>query len=428
MFVFDVSDPGNPRELAQIRVPLNPGDRGFRELDMKSKNGLRMPVLPFDPKKKMYSPVCGLVATDGYMYFTGLFSDLHVFHDEKIVKVETGKETQAAVDRKKAELKAEGDFHKPDFEAMQSKVHPLTDGNKKSTNIKHYSCGGQVYAAVEKDGLVYAACGKAGIHVLDDNLDIKAKHSTRGFAMDVQIVGNRLYTAEGSGGLGCYLLDREKVFEIGTYASKFPIRQIRISPDQRYGVIHVGGSSYEIIDISDAGNMRLIRTERGWGGLVYYRQMCNGFIAGKYICGTWCGGRTFMLDLSGNEPKSLPDIMGILPDMEAGGYCSCEEYALLTREGGYSFFKPGFEGKYEDLPVYRIDDGPAFYGKPACRGKVLAVCNRISGEIALVDISDLTRPKLIYQLQISGSPDCAFIGNKSVLIPAGYQGLFSFDL
>lgn len=413
VFILDVSDPRNPREVAQIRIPLYPGDKGFRELNTKSRNGLRLPVLPFDPTKKMYSPVCGLVAVDGYLYFSGLYSDLHVFHDQKLAKAETDRERPDEM-----RLKPAGDFHRPDLEKLQKELKPL------ATNLKHYRPGGQVYAAVEKDGLVFAACGSEGMHILDRNLHLRAKYPTRGFAMDVQTAGNKLYAAEGSGGLGCYKVDGAKLDLVNTHVSKAPIKQVRVSPDGRFAVVHAGDGTYEIIDVSDWNHLRLIRTERGWGGLVYYRQLCNGFIAGKYICGTWCGGRTFMLDLSATDPKPLPDIMGILPDMEAGGYCPCGEYALLTKDGGYSFYKPGYQGKYEDLPVYKIKDGPTFFGKPTCRRNLLAVCNRINGQVTFVDISDLGKPKRICQINISGSTDCACIGEESVLIPAGYQGLF----
>jgi hypothetical protein len=413
VFVFDVSDPRNPRELAQIRIPLYPGDKGFRKLNMTSKNGLRLPVLPFDPTKKMYSPVCGLVATDGYLYFTGLYSDLHVFRDAKLAKAET--ETKRHAEKR---LKLEGDFHRPDLAKMQKELSPP------ATDLKYYRPGGQVYAAVENDGLVYAACGSAGIHVLDKNLRPQAKYATRGFAMDLQAAGNKLYAAESSGGLGCYHVDGAKLGLVSTYVSKWPIKQVRVSADGRFAVVHAGGGTYEILDVSDWKDLRLVKTERGWGGLVYYRQLCNGFIDGKTICGTWCGGRTFMTDLSGAKPKPLPDVMGILPDMEAGGYCPCGPYALATREGGYSFFKPGYEGKYEDLPVYTIQGGPKFYGKPTCRGNLLVTCNRISGEVTLVDICDLSKPKRICQFKVSGNADCAFVGETCVLIPAGYQGLF----
>ncbi len=168
---------------------------------------------------------------------------------------------------------------------------------------------------------------------------------------------------------------------------------------------------------------------RGWGGLVYYRQLCNGFIDGKYICGTWCGGRTFMSDLGGDEPASLPDPTGLLPDMRCGGYCACGQYALLTRDGGYSFYKPLLTGQYDKkVPVYRVQEGTAFRGKPTVRGNILAACNRVDGDVTILDITDLKSPKLIRKFRVSGNPDLPFIADGYVLVPAGYQGLIKFDL
>jgi hypothetical protein len=110
--------------------------------------------------------------------------------------------------------------------------------------------------------------------------------------------------------------------------------------------------------------------------------------------------------------------------MEAGGYCSCGPHALLTRGGGYSLLRPDQVEATENLPVYRLAGGGSFRGKPTCQGDLLVACDRINGGVTLVDVADPCAPRLISQFQISGNPDCAFVGPDSVLIPAGYQGLF----
>ncbi|MFO7936589.1 MAG: hypothetical protein R6V06_03165 [Kiritimatiellia bacterium] len=74
-------------------------------------------------------------------------------------------------------------------------------------------------------------------------------------------------------------------------------------------------SRSEIIDVSDWNKLKKVKYEKGWAGLVYYRQLCNGFIDNKYICGTWCAGRTFMSDLSGDKPISLPAPIGFMPNI-----------------------------------------------------------------------------------------------------------------
>lgn len=60
VFILDVSDPKQPKELAQIRIPLLPGEKGFRKPKTEDKSGVRPVVIPFDPEKVCYSPVCGL--------------------------------------------------------------------------------------------------------------------------------------------------------------------------------------------------------------------------------------------------------------------------------------------------------------------------------------------------------------------------------
>ena len=80
------------------------------------------------------------------------------------------------------------------------------------------------------------------------------------------------------------------------------------------------------------------------------------------------------------------------------------------------------------MPLYRIAGGPAFHGKPAVRDNILVACHRVEGDVTVVDVADLTAPKLIRAFKVSGNPDVPFIGDGFVLIPAGYQGLIRFDL
>ena len=412
VFILDVSDPKQPKELAQIRIPRLPGEKGYHKLRTADKSGVRPVVLPFDPEQVCYSPVCGLETVDGYMYFTGMFTDLHIFKNDRLVKA------IAHGDGDAGPLKASGDFH--DFKALE----PF--GLK---NLATYRPGGQIYAAIEHNGHVYAACGSAGIHVLDKKLKPLKEYPTAGFAMDVQGWGEKLYAAQGAEGLVCYRVDGPQLERVTSYQPKQAIKQVRVAPNGRYAVVHVGGSAYEIIDVSDWSQLKRAKLERGWGGLVYYRQLCNGFIDGRYICGTWCAGRTFMSDLGGDKPTNLPDPIGLWPDMSRGGYCACGEYALLTRGGGYSFYKPLLQGEYTaEVPIYRVADGPAFQGKPTVRGNILAACNRIDGDVTILDITDLKTPKLIRQFKVSGNADVPFIGAGYVMIPAGYQGLIKFDL
>jgi len=412
VFVLDVSNPKQPKELAQIRVPRFPGEKGFRKFKTEDKSGTRPKVIPFDPEKVSYSPVCGLETVDGHMYFTGLSTDLHIFKNDDFVKAIADGDDDAGT------LKARGDFH--DFKALE----PF--GLK---NLSTYWPGGQVYAAVAQNEYIYTACGSDGIHVLDAKLRPLKKYPTAGFAMDLQVHGEELFAAQGAEGLVRYEMNGPALKRVSSNTTDRAIRQVQIAPNGRFAVVHAGGGGYEILDISEGNEIKLVKKVRGWGGLVYYRQLGNGFIDDSIICGTWCAGRTFMSDLGRSEPADLPDPLGLLPDMKTGGYAASGEFALVTRDGGYSFYQPLREGEYDfDLPVHRIRNGPAYHGKPTVRGNILVACNRIDGDVTVVDITKLKAPKLVRQFKISGNPDLAFIGDRYVIIPAGRQGLIKFDL
>ena len=412
VFILDVSDPKQPQELAQIRVPRYPGEEGFRKLKTEDKSGTRPVAIPFDPQEVCYSPICGLESVDGTLYFTGLFTDLHLFEAPDLVKaVSSGKADPDAYEEA-------GDFY--DLGALEKAG--LED-------LATYRPGGQVYAAVEHEGRIYAACGSDGIHVLDENLALLQRVPTEGFAMDVQVSRDHtLLVAQSAGGLVRYRIGGSSLEPGIRYESEQAIRQVQVTPDGRFAVVQAGGGGYEILNLSDPATIKRVEEVRGWGGLVYYRQLGNGFIDDRMIAGTWCAGRTFLSDLGGDEPVALPDPLNLLPDMKRGGYAASGAFALVTRNGGYSVYEPKREGDYENFeaPVYRIPGGPAFYGKPTVRDHLLVACDRINGDITVVDITDLQSPELVRQFTISGNPDLAHIGDEHILIPAGRQGLIRF--
>lgn len=411
VFVLDVSDPKQPRELAQIRVPRYPGEGGYRKLKTEDKSGSRPVAIPFDPEKVCYSPICGLESVDGTLYFTGLFTDLHLYEDADLIKAVSNGEPGSE------SINEAGDFY------------DLSDLEKAGLNdLATYRPGGQVYAAVEHAGRIYTACGSDGIHVLDENLTLLQQVPTEGFAMDVQVSEETLLVAQSAGGLVRYRIKGSSLEPLNDYESKQAIRQVQVTPDGRFAVVQAGGGGYEILDVSDPTSIERIEEVRGWGGLVYYRQLGNGFIDDRIIAGTWCAGRTFLSDLGGDEPAALPDPLHLLPDMKRGGYAASGAFALVTRKGGYSVYEPKREGDYEgfEAPVHRILGGATFYGKPTVRDNLLVTCDRINGDVTVVDITDLQAPKLVRQFQVSGNPDLAYIGDDHILIPAGRQGLIRF--
>lgn len=92
---------------------------------------------------------------------------------------------------------------------------------------------------------------------------------------------------------------------------------------------------------------------------------------------------------------------------------------------GYVIYDP----VSDNTPVITaVDSDVAFSGRPAIFGNILVASDRINGNIHLVDISDLVSPQVIKTIQVAGNPDSAVMLGRYLLIPAGYQGLFRFDI
>jgi hypothetical protein len=78
--------------------------------------------------------------------------------------------------------------------------------------------------------------------------------------MDVQVRGEKLYAAQGSEGLVCYEVDGPTLQRVTSYETSGTIRQVRVAPNGRHAVVHVGGSGYEIVDVSDWNRIRTGQT------------------------------------------------------------------------------------------------------------------------------------------------------------------------
>ena len=63
--------------------------------------------------------------------------------------------------------------------------------------------------------------------------------------------------------------DGAKLAQVGSYVSKYALKQIRLSGNGRFIVAQAGGSGFEILDVSDFAKIRLVKMERCRnGGLV----------------------------------------------------------------------------------------------------------------------------------------------------------------
>ena len=67
-------------------------------------------------------------------------------------------------------------------------------------------------------------------------------------------------------------------------------------------------------------------------------------------------------------------------------------------------------------------------GKPTVCGDRLVTCDRISGRVNIVDISDISSPKIHHSFVLAGNPGIAYYHEIFAFIPLSYGGILRIDL
>ncbi len=175
--ICDVSDPRHPRVLS--RAPMDGYADGQGWISTSSSRQAPAKASAAAPRHADVSPVGGIAVGDGYIYAAGAWSDLHV-------------------------IQATGLAQRPAGEPGQPVVVPPATGYPVDPRCTVYDAGGQVYAVAPLgDGKAMVAAGSAGCQWVSLRPEPKrmAQIATQGFAMDVKVLGDHVYVAEGMGGL-----------------------------------------------------------------------------------------------------------------------------------------------------------------------------------------------------------------------------------
>lgn len=376
MFVVDVSDPRKPFFVAHKRLEYNT-KRDWR-------NG----------------SVAGLALGKDHIYVAGGGSDLHVLHAPGLA----------------TPLTAEPD-HPPS-------IPPL--GRTPDPRFHVYDAGGQVYAVAFSGDVAVVAAGAAGLHEVRIWPEIKKKreYETVGFAMDVKVLGDRVFVAEAKGGLSVWERKRSgSLVQVGRYrVPRYSVRQVVVPPPGKYALLHVGPRALHIVDVSDPAQPRLALKD-AHPGLMYGYNITEGLLDGRYACCSWCyRSGYYWYDLYGGP---APVFSGDNYNLRVGaenGMALLEDKALVVHRSKYFLLDRKETRRSGSLPMHGIP-GHDLSGKPSIYGSRLYVSNRIWGKVSVVDISTLEKPRLLRSFQLDGNPGIAVEHNNTLIIPGGYQGL-----
>ncbi|MFV2065881.1 MAG: hypothetical protein ACC645_02805 [Pirellulales bacterium] len=421
--IFDVSDPAQPQFVSRVKFPrlynmqhdmwgvTVVGDHAFVAdthngifvVDVADAEHPKIAAhrkLPYVESQESSGFAGGLALTEDLIYVAGGATDLHLVAASGMARPVAG-------------------------EAATAPSIPPRHVTEKEDRFRVYRTEGQVHAVGFLGERAVVACGSAGVHVVELWPSIKqlSKFETQGFATDVAVSGEYVMIAAGTGGLLiCAWSEQGQLVRKGQYrAGGRAIKQVEVPVPGKYALVQAGANNLHVVDIRDpAAPKRILNESRP--GLLYGDQLMRGLAENRYACVFWHVSGLHWYDMHA-DPE--PTYSGDTCPLRIGSSNGLVEYkgkTLATLRGGYVLLDRGEHRSLAELPVRHIGSRHDL-GKPTVFGHRLGAANRATGVVTVIDIDDITQPKLIEQFETPGNPGRILIRNGAWVIPDGYHGL-----
>ncbi len=290
--------------------------------------------------------------------------------------------------------------------------------------VTAYRPEGQVHAAAVAGEQVVAACGSAGVHVVDLAHGLKplSDTPTEDFATDVSVLGHTVYVAEGAGGMSIWSLTNDgKLEPKGRYRVRGRrVRYLTVPAPGRFALAQVGASTLHIVDVSDPQKPRLALEDNQFG-LLYGHQVLDGLADGRHAAAYWHVSGIHWYDLGVDPPRREPQLATGRVSM-LDGLALHRGQLLSPRRGGYILLDRSETRPLDELPIHRVE-GTYFRGRPTVAGDRLHVANRTTGDIVVLDIRSPEKPRLLERFTTRGNPGAVTLTPRGLLIPDGNGGL-----
>jgi hypothetical protein len=417
--VFDLSDPAKPAFVSRIKTPpfyrlgndmwgvTVSGDHAFLAdthngmfavdvADPARPHFVAHRQLPVAERDKLPDFVGGLALADGYVYVAGGGTDLYVLAAPGLAK---------RVERE------------PDAAPA---IPPFTPQHDNRFDI--YRPDGQVRAVDLLDDLAVVAAGSDGLHVVQLRPEIALLHRypTEGFAMQVRVAGDRVYVAEERGGLSIWRASPSGELALaGRYQPPGRlVRDVAVPAPSKYALLQLDLSRLDMVDVSNPAEPKSVFTDTGHGFLY---DMTDELLEGRLTCVLWQLDGVHWYDLYGGP---TPTLSGKYEHrLGSDGLAVLDGKPLTVYSGGFFFPAAGDRRPPSEQEIHHVPNC-RLRGKPCLRGDRLYVSDRASGDLNLVDVSDVAHPKLLEHLNLPGNPGRVVLHDGKLVVPNGYEGLW----
>lgn len=390
LFIYDASDPADPRPLA---FGVLPAFATHRKLQTQSLQEDR-------------HPVTGMAMTGDTLLLASSTSDLY-----------------------RCVLPSRDIASEPTLSSPYPVTAPDPDVPQTVTGASLRDTEAQVHWVASDGEVMFVAAGTDGLYILDPaTAEVVGHERCPGITQHVWWARGLVYTSQGTGGLTAWRRDGTVLRKAGTWHDGTTIRQVFIADAPLAGLAIAGGGSFVTLDLTDAASPRPIADHRVQG-LVYARLLADRLVDGRYAVGASQGGGLNWFDLSSPETAAQrPTSPGarLCPIVE--GVTVHDGHALVVQAGGYALATPHVLEPHLSARHIR-EPGRFFSGNPQSVGADrLVITNRATGSVRILDVSDIEAPRTLAYLHLPGTPDRPIrIGNR-LIFPCGRSGLRAIDL
>lgn len=359
--------------------------------------------------------ITGVTPADGHIYISGYLDGTYIYNMAGSTVVSAPSEEKM--------IQASDYFS----ETRQEDGSKIRAGRYKTLQ---YSSGTSVYATASFGGRIYTACGRGGIAVLDENLQELYTLDTKGIVRDLIVMDGLLYSAESEEGLGIYSIS-SGLEEIGRFKPEdwnFTFSSLEPLSGQSL-VVQGGYAKIYFIDVSNPSAPVSLAPEKTGGpsvGSMYGRNICKGSAHTEEgnLVGVIGASKVNWYRPDGGLFASMENSI----ISESDGAASAGELVVAIHKNGYVYYNPSNvkEEDLETLPFAKIDQ-VILRGKPVIKDDLMVVSWGYGKKIFLVDISDLSAPRLLQSIEVNGNPDTAEITDDSILVPLRNEGLLMIE-
>jgi len=400
LYVYDLTNTKKLTRVCKMTTRYNVGSAYYKSL------GGDASVFSFDKNEYIQGCINGMAMGDGYVYLAET-NGIHVMKFDKA---------------KYTERESFGNYSLGKAPSEKNYSSRYLDVTKKKFD-------GQTFAVAQNGDYIFVGT-TGGIQVLDLDMNSVEFYETRDAVRDLKIVNSKLYTAESQSGVAIYSISGKELNKLGSY--KTPIRskrigiayQIGVSPDGKYVITTCGMLDMVILNaavpqsISLAGDVNI--------GSVYYREISQSAVNSNTLYISHTAGVTEVVFKNGSYTQntySFDNIsIGTIAPYKDG-------FGIAIGNGGYRVLdlSEGID-KQRFSEVVKIS-GWNLKGYPIIKDNIMVLTNASTGNVAVIDITNVYEPVVKGYMNINGNCDMSFIASDgSIFVPSRYEGLIKITV